>query len=668
MIRHLLFLIALNFSVLALLAQPPAGYYNTATGTGYTLKTQLHNIIDGHNSQSYDALWTHFQTTEVDNYYEDDGTPLDMYSENPTGADPYNWVFVTDQCGNYSGEGSCYNREHSFPKSWFNDASPMYTDMFHLYLTDGYVNGQRGSFPFGEVGTASWTSQNGSKKGSCSYPGYTGTVFEPIDEFKGDFARTYFYMATRYEDVISGWSSVVLDGSSDKVYVDWYLNMMLDWHANDPVSQKELDRNDAVYGIQNNRNPFVDHPEWVNEIWGGGTVDPEPDNHLTAFNAVANGYSSVDLTWTDATGTNLPDGYLIKANTTGTFSDPVDGTDPSNDNDLSDGSAVVQVNHGIESYSFSGLTGETTYYFKAWAFANYSSDIDFKLDGTIPQANATTDVAPTPIFTDNFESDLSAWTVTNDPDPNAEAIISSVWSGAESSSNALLFDAPNPGSISYFTSTIEKTFTDVSDLSLDFWYYFEDYRGGEITVSVNGTEAYAIYTDGDGDLLITETDDDAWTNLNLDLSSLTSSQGDYTITIEGVSKCSSSWKDRVAVDQIELFGNQGAPGPNPEPTNHASNFKRVRAVTLEWNNSDNPDSYLIKMNTTGCGDFTAPVDQTTYTETDNLKIINGTSTSYEWTNLDANQTYYFIIIPFNGSGGTENYKTDGTIPCIQKNL
>ena len=151
----------------------------------------------------------------------------------------------------------------------------MLTDAVHLFPTDGYVNGQRNNFPFGEVGSASFTSLNGSKKGSArSDLGYTGTVFEPIDEFKGDLARVYFYMATRYEDVLSSWSSVMLDGSTDQVYEDWAIDMLMDWHLNDPVSQKETDRNNNLQTYQGNRNPFVDHPEYVNVIWGDGEVSP----------------------------------------------------------------------------------------------------------------------------------------------------------------------------------------------------------------------------------------------------------------------------------------------------------------------------------------------------------------------------------------------------------
>lgn len=162
-----------------------------------------------------------------------------MYSDIPGGTPPYEYTFVDDQCGNYSGEGSCYNREHSFPKSWFNDASPMVTDLFHIVPTDGYVNGQRSNYPFGQTNNPSWTSLNGSKKGSNSTTGYSGTIFEPIDEYKGDFARIYFYMATRYENIIPNWENnsssadAALDGSSFQVYEDWLLDVLLSWHQED---------------------------------------------------------------------------------------------------------------------------------------------------------------------------------------------------------------------------------------------------------------------------------------------------------------------------------------------------------------------------------------------------------------------------------------------------
>ncbi|PKG64369.1 MULTISPECIES: endonuclease [Pseudoalteromonas] len=254
----------------------PTGYYVTAQGlSGYALKTELYNIIKDHNAQGYSAIWNFYDSSARDTYFENDNSILDMYSEKPNGSDSYNYAAVSDQCGNYSGEGGCYNREHSFPKSWFGGTiEPMNSDVHHIYATDGYVNSKRSNFPFGEVASASFTSTNGSKLGSAaSSLNYSGTVFEPIDEFKGDFARAYFYMATRYENVIGTWqtkttsSNAVLNGSSNKVFESWVVAMLLNWHNSDPVSQMELDRNQAAFEFQGNRNPYIDHPEFVEMIW-----------------------------------------------------------------------------------------------------------------------------------------------------------------------------------------------------------------------------------------------------------------------------------------------------------------------------------------------------------------------------------------------------------------
>lgn len=265
-------------------AQIPTGYYNTATGSGYTLKTQLYNIIKNHNDQGYAALWTLYTDTAFrDNYYENDGSLLDMYSEKPAGPDNYQYTTTSQQCGNYNGEGVCYNREHLVPQSYFDNyaVDPMKNDAFHVVPSDGYVNGQRNNLPFGKVNSPNYTSSNGSKKGSnlnSGYSaGYSGTVFEPIDEFKGDIARSFFYFATRYENIMSNFynttngstteAKAMFDGSNNKVFSDTFLNILITWHTNDPVSAKEIAINNRVYQHQGNRNPYIDHPEYVCQIW-----------------------------------------------------------------------------------------------------------------------------------------------------------------------------------------------------------------------------------------------------------------------------------------------------------------------------------------------------------------------------------------------------------------
>jgi endonuclease I len=258
LLASLLIFVSLAFS------QIPNGYYDPANGLyGTALQTALHNIIKGHTVVSYQSLWYYFESTDK----KPDGTVWDMYSDVPGGTPPYVYYFNTNQCGTYHVEGDCFNREHSWPKSWFGgEVEPMYTDIFHLYPVDGYVNGMRSDNPYGEVTTATYTSENGSKIGSNTTPGYTGKVFEPIDDYKGDLARTYFYMSTRYYTEDSGWPGS--DATTGSQLKPWALAMMLQWAIQDPVSQKETDRNNAVYLIQDNRNPFIDHPEYAQEIWG----------------------------------------------------------------------------------------------------------------------------------------------------------------------------------------------------------------------------------------------------------------------------------------------------------------------------------------------------------------------------------------------------------------
>lgn len=261
---------------LSVAAQAPSNYYNSANGlTGNSLKVALHNIIKGHTSISYGQIWNAFWSTDN----KGNGIVWDMYSDRPNGNSPYVYYLGQDQCGTYSGEGDCYNREHSWPSSWFNDQSTPRTDLHHIFATDGYVNNRRGNYPFGEVRSATWTSRNGSKLGSCKTSGYSGTVFEPIDEYKGDFARAIMYMSVRYYNEDSGWGNS--DMTTKSVIKPWAINMLLRWNELDPVSQKEIDRNNAIYNdYQHNRNPFVDHPEYARMIWDPSwsvTENPEPN-------------------------------------------------------------------------------------------------------------------------------------------------------------------------------------------------------------------------------------------------------------------------------------------------------------------------------------------------------------------------------------------------------
>ncbi len=293
----------LTFTVIFMLfatqsfAQIPAGYYDSAAGlTGESLREQLRSIITaGHTSNNYGDLYGYYLTT--DNF--GNNKVWDMYSIRCDGTADYWYYFNSGQeCGTYAVEGDCYNREHSVPQSWFGSASPMVADLFIVYPTDGKVNGWRSNYPYGETASPSTTTSNGSKVGSCSYPGYTGTIFEPIDCYKGDFARTYFYVATRYKNEVGSWTGNATVVFSVDNLSDFARNLFLEWNALDPVDQKEIDRNNAVYNIQGNRNPYIDHPEWVECVWNNNCAGTISFTSTPVTTALTNQTYTYDITYT----------------------------------------------------------------------------------------------------------------------------------------------------------------------------------------------------------------------------------------------------------------------------------------------------------------------------------------------------------------------------------
>jgi endonuclease I len=314
-----------------------AQYYAAALGkNGTILKTVLHNIIKGHNALLYQDLWTAFESTDA----KANGKVWDMYTDIPNGTPVYVFNFGSGQCGNYSAEGDCFNREHTWPKEYFggDNSYPMYSDLHHLFATDGWVNNKHAAFPYGKVNSTTYTSSNGTKLGSGStYPGYSNKIFEPIDAYKGDFARAYFYMSTRYESEDFSWQNWEMANGAELTSAA--VTVLLQWHNNDPVSQKEIERNEAVFQLQGNRNPFIDYPQFADCIWGTSdcsalpinekniassfTLFPNPtSNYLvvsTPSNTTIYSYSIIDLIGQPITNNtsfaiNIPTDKLAKGN------------------------------------------------------------------------------------------------------------------------------------------------------------------------------------------------------------------------------------------------------------------------------------------------------------------------------------------------------------------
>ena len=253
-------------------------YYKNANGkSGEALKTALSAIITkGHTKIGYDGLYNAYKKTDS----RPDGKVRDWYS-NAT-----NYTHVTDKAGSYKKEGDCYNREHSLPQSWFEgggNADYLKCDIVHVLPTDGYINNQRSNNVLANVNPnrISGQSKNGySKWGQCGVSGYSGTVFEPNDDIKGDMARIYFYVVTRYESNCTKWASnatanaVFTSSSSYQPFKDWYYKMLVEWSQNDPVDELEIARNNAVHREQGNRNPFVDYPGLEEYVWGDKKNEP----------------------------------------------------------------------------------------------------------------------------------------------------------------------------------------------------------------------------------------------------------------------------------------------------------------------------------------------------------------------------------------------------------
>ena len=514
--KHLLIVISLFLSV-NLFSQIPSGYYNGTDGLqGDNLRDKLKQIISsGHTQNDYGDLYGYYQST--DNYTGfGDNRVWDMYSMHNDGTANY-WyphknkksVNEDKNCDGKCTEGGGFNREHSVPQSWFSSHQPMKADLFIVYPTDACINGMRGHHPFGETDSPNWTSTNGSKRGPCSYPDYVNDtnignisgeddiIFEPIDRFKGDFARTYFYTVTRYKDQISTWTeNVAPDVFEGDNLEPWVISLFLKWHREDPVSQKEIDRNNAAYTIQHNRNPFIDHPEWVECIWAGNCIPlyfsstpitsvmiPETYTYNITYN--------VDTDTETLTGTTIPSWLTFtkdEANNTALLTGTPTSADIGTHNvvlTLTEGSETVTQNFNIEVVPFN-TTQDII-------------DVDFT---TCPPENWTTYSVSS---NENWNCDAQTYSVNG-------------YNGNEASND--WFISPSLNLQDYINEVLTfKTWTQYSDGGITDpevkLKYSTNYSGSGDPTSATWTEINYTYS---------AEDSQSWTNSgNIDLSNINES-------------------------------------------------------------------------------------------------------------------------------------------------
>ncbi len=271
-----------------------AEYYTSIDGTkgGAALKTALYNLIKNHQQISYgsgtSSTWGAFYTTDavVENGQR---RVLDMYSNEKR------------YFGSKGSAVSGMNIEHSVAKSWWGGGkNNAYCDLHHLNPSDQNANSRKSNYPLGELTSVSW--DNGvTFVGKANIDGSSQNAYEPCDEYKGDFARTFMYMFTCYQDLTWEYTWMNYENSTYPTLKPWAVELLLKWHKQDPVSEKEVNRNNAVHAVQGNRNPYIDYPQLADYVWGDSI------NYTFHLNGDVEGGTGDDKPETD-----IPDGYDLK--------------------------------------------------------------------------------------------------------------------------------------------------------------------------------------------------------------------------------------------------------------------------------------------------------------------------------------------------------------------
>lgn len=716
-----------------------------------------------------------------------------MYSDVPGGNPAYIYTIFNDQCGTSGAEGDCYSREHQVPNSWwggFDDANnPQYTDLHHLPPSDQYVNSRKSAHPIGLTNSPTWTSTNGSKVGPCSWPGFTGTVFEPIDEYKGDFARAYLYIATRYRNSLSSWvlnypgteARYIINDSTNN-FKQWFIDMLVHWTIIDPVSQKEIDRNNAIYynTPQHNRNPYIDHPEYVCIVWsstgcssgpivstvthnpqfpssvqtvsvsaeitstisisnavlvygfdginfndtipmnlvsgatyatsnpipaaGAGTavyykvivsdinantgmsaigsytvLKDEPTEYPSIFACGNSSGSTISLTWVDAAGTTVPDGYLIKASSIGLASipDPVDGTPEA------DGSFVKNTAQGVQTVTFSGLASSTTYYFKVFPYTNSGQVINFKTALAYPTVSCITSASPG----GGCAPDLIISEYVEGSGNNKYIEIANYTGSAVNMGNYRLRLFSNGATTAtsdiLLTGTLNNQATIVYRNSAATVYTGTTTTNG--AVNFNGDDAIGLYKVSTASYVdifgrIGEDPGTAWingSNTTLDRTLVRNSSVTSGITVNPVSgfpTLATEWT-QFNQDVVSNLGNHNmacnlCASPSIAATNVSVNAGSETSITVNWvNGNGSKRLVVVKQGTVVAG---SPLTNTTYTANtifgsgDMLNageyiVFNDAGNSVTVTGLVAGQEYHVSIFEYNCVPGSEIYLIPGTI-------
>lgn len=563
--RGFFVLLLLVFSFSEIFSQIPAGYYTNAEGlSGDALKSALNDIIDGHTERTYDQAKYDLRVTDEDPNNSDN--VICLYT---------GWSYAKS-AWNSGSEG--WNREHVWSKSHgdFGTTPPAGTDLHHLRPADISVNSTKNNRDF-DYGTEAVI--DGSGETGCYY---ATDVWEPRDSEKGDVARMIFYMATRYE----GENGEVDLELVDYVYSDegtkqpFYgkLSTLLEWHSLDPVDAWEINRNNIIYtDYQHNRNPYIDHPEYVDLIWGGSSQE-EPSNHVSSFAVTATTLSSITLSWDDNDGEHAASKYLLMINSTNSFTTPVDGTEQSDDTDISDGSGIINVNHGVETYTFAGLTAGNTYYFKIFPYSNFGTNVDYKTDGIVPTTNAIPEGSGNVLIISEVSDPKDVYSARYveiyNPGNTTINFSNEIWylcrqANGDGWANIQLegtINAKETYVVTYSSTSFTSSYGSTANLS----------NGN---VSGNGDDGYFLYADGN---YLTGTLIDAYGVINVDG---TDEDWDYedskAVRKYPITSPSATWN----YDEWEITSNSNV--ANMTPKWHRQTLSWSGAASSTWENKEN---------------------------------------------------------------------------------
>ncbi len=535
------------------------------------------------------------------------------------------------------------SREHTWCFSWMPSSSSSstneYADQHHLFPThQDNANGRRNNHPLGVVTTASYTYLDGKLGTNASGQ----TVYEPRNSQKGDAARALLYMCVRYDGLSGTWNFNWLNNTRLPALSEapQSLSLLLQWHQQDPPDKWEVERNNYIESKQKNRNPFIDHPEYVNYINFNdlSKVSPvysaEPENYLTSLSTSVTS-NSITLNWVDASaGSQAPSGYLIQAFSKNNYFVPMDGVAYTDDNVL-DSIAYVNVSYaGDNTYTFSGLANEKTYYFRVYSYNGDGASRNYKITGNPPSVNAVTGTVVLAGEPSNHVTNINTADVTSN---SIRLRWTDALPGAQAPSGYLVI-ANNNNS---FTNPSDGTsYTDDNNLQ----------DGNAIMNIVPGTQEY-LFT------------------------SLSASTPYYfrvySFNGDGSSR---NYKTDGSIPAANV--STLTPVYADEPSNYITGLNSPTVtqstITISWTDAlpgtVTPSGYLILANNTNI--FDPPVDGTIYSDDPALSegsaVLNlsyGT-TQYTFTSLTPFSNYYFRVYSYNGSGSSRNYKTDGSVPSL----